>query len=320
MTTHTDISLTFPAMACEGTVRLGGAPAAVLAKAAQAAQAEVCRIEAKYSRYRPDSVTRILRSAAGGGWVDVDAETQSLLDYADALWQQSGGLFDITAGVLRRAWNFQARHLPTPETVDTCLPFIGWDRIQRRPGQVRLPAGMEIDFGGIGKEYAADRAAALAKAHGAEVGWVNLGGDISVIGSDQASPAVRGWDIGIAHPRPEHPGHMLAHVALSRGGLATSGDSERYIEVDGQRHCHILNPRTGWPVRYWQSVSVVAASATAAGSLSTIAMLKEAQAVGWLQAQHVQFLAVDALGRVVQHVPGQASPGGAVGACISLSA
>lgn len=301
MTAHTEISLAFPAMACEGQVRLGGAAFAVLEKAAQAARVEVCRIESKYSRYRPDSVTRAMQSAAGRGWVDVDAETSALLDYADALWHQSEGLFDITAGVLRRAWDFRSGRLPTPEAVSQCLPFIGWGRVQRRTGQVCLPAGMEIDFGGIGKEYAADRAAAQAQAHGAQIGWVNLGGDIAVIGPDQGGAPMRGWEIGIAHPRPTHPGQVLAHVALARGGLATSGDSERYIDAGGQRYCHILNPRTGWPARHWQSVSVVAASATAAGSLSTIAMLKEAQAVDWLQAQQVQFLAVDVHGHVVQN-------------------
>lgn len=300
MSAHTQVQLTFPAMACEGSVCLGGAPVAVLEKAAQAAQAEVHRIESKYSRYRAGSVTRALQAAAGLGWVEVDAETQSLLEYADALWRQSDGLFDITAGVLRRVWDFRSGQLPTPEAVKACLAWVGWNRVLRRPGQICIPVGMEIDFGGIGKEYAADRAAALAQVHGAQTGWVNLGGDISVIGSELGALPRPHWQIGIAHPRSAFSGQMLAHIALSRGGLATSGDSERFIEVDGQRYCHILNPRTGWPVSHWQSVSVVAASATAAGSLSTIAMLKEADAVPWLSAQQVQFLAVDAKGHVVQ--------------------
>lgn len=305
------LRISFRAMGCEGTVCLRGPDRARLEWAAAQAQAEVQRIEAKYSRYLPHSATSRLHAAAGAGWVDTDAETDSLLGYADALWQQSDGLFDITAGVLRKVWDFRAGQLPQPQALQQCLAQVGWERVQRRPGGVNLPAGMEIDFGGIGKEYAADRAAAVAASLGARSGWVNLGGDIAVIdphltGVPTTDAPAHTWHIGIAHPRPPHPGALIASLALARGGLATSGDNERFMEVDGQRYCHILNPRTGWPVAHWQSVSVVAASATAAGSLSTIAMLKEAQAEAWLRTQNVQFLAVDGAGRVVH---GRCNPG-----------
>lgn len=308
-------SMSFRAMGCEGTVCLRGPEPTRLLQAAAQAQAEVQRIEAKYSRYLPDSVTSRLRAAADGDWLTTDAETDSLLNYADALWQQSDGLFDITAGVLRKVWDFQSGRLPEPNALQECLAHVGWARVQRRPGGVSLPSGMEIDFGGIGKEYAADRAAAVAASFGVTHGWVNLGGDIAVIHPIQPDAAVadapaHAWQIGIAHPRPKHPGQFIASVSIARGGLATSGDNERYMDVDGKRYCHILNPRTGWPVTYWQSVSIVAASATAAGSLSTIAMLKEASAMDWLSAQHVQFLAVDFDGRVMQHPPGPAQEAG----------
>lgn len=300
--------ISFRAMGCVGTVCLRGPESDQLMHAAAQAQAEVQRIEAKYSRYRADSVTSRLHATAGSGWVCTDAETDSLLNYADALWSQSEGLFDITAGVLRKVWDFGSGQLPKPHALKQCLAQIGWPRVLRRPGGVNVPSGMEMDFGGIGKEYAADRAAAVAASLGVTQGWVNLGGDIAVIcpvstGLDAAGTPAHIWQIGIAHPRPMCPGQLIASVALARGGLATSGDNERYFELDGQRYCHILNPRTGWPVAHWQSVSVVAASATAAGSLSTIAMLKEAHAVDWLCAQQVQFLAVDFEGRVFQHVP-----------------
>lgn len=297
----------FRAMGGEGALRLCGASPSQAARAAAAARAEVHRIEAKYSRYVSDSVTGRLHAAAGQGWTPVDAETESLLNYADALWLQSGGLFDITAGVLRHVWDFRSGRLPSPGSVQQCVARVGWDRVQRRPGAVCLPTGMELDFGGIGKEYAADRAAAIAATLGISHGWVNLGGDIAVI---DPGPSAHTWHIGIAHPRPTHPGQLLATLAMARGGLATSGDSERFMVVDGRRYCHILNPHTGWPVAHWQSVSVVAASATAAGSLSTIAMLKGPSAVAWLQAQHVQFLAVDFEGRVVHHHPHVDHPAG----------
>lgn len=304
------LRLVFRAMGCEGAVCLCGPERERLVHAAAQAQAEVARIEAKYSRYLPNSVTSRLHAAAGAGWVATDAETDSLLAYADALWQQSEGLFDLTAGVLRRVWDFRSGQLPGAQALKKCLSLVGWERVQRRPGGVCLPADMEIDFGGIGKEYAADRAAAVAASLGAWHGWVNLGGDIALIDPSLAAPqgavpdgAAHLWHIAIAHPRPQAPGQVMAHLAMTRGGLATSGDNERFMEVAGKRYCHILNPRTGWPVAHWQSVSVVAASATAAGSLSTIAMLKEAQAEAWLRAQNVQFLAVDGQGLAVRHLP-----------------
>ncbi len=132
-------------------------------------------------------------------------------------------------------------------------------------------AGMELDFGGFGKEYAADRAAAMIHGKGVRHGYVNLAGDIRVVGPKlDESP----WLIGIQDPR--NKSRTIASIPLFTGALATSGDYERFIEVDGHRYCHIINPRSGYPVTYWRSVTVVAPLAITAGSYSTIAMLKEA--------------------------------------------
>lgn len=124
---------------------------------------------------------------------------------------------------------------------------------------------------------------------------MNLGGDIRVIG-----PRADGtpWTLGIQHPR--QPGRVIAGLALAGGALATSGDYERFFEFDGQRYCHILNPRHGWPARGWQSVSVVAPLCLAAGALATVAMLMEDAAPAFLQRQGVDYLAVDAQGRPVR--------------------
>jgi thiamine biosynthesis lipoprotein len=155
---------------------------------------------------------------------------------------------------------------------------------------------MEIDFGGIGKEYAADRAAGVLLAAGAQHGFVNLGGDVRAIG-----PAADGspWRIGIQHPRAE-AGVTIGAIDLATEGLATSGDYERYLEIDGQRYCHILDPRTGWPVQHWQSVSVSAPVCAAAGACSTVAMLlPHDEALEFLRAQGLRYLAIDAAGEVV---------------------
>ncbi|MBK9608477.1 MAG: FAD:protein FMN transferase [Betaproteobacteria bacterium] len=297
-----------------------------------AAQVEVERIEAKYSRYRDDSALTAINRAAGGAPVVIDAETAALLDYADACWRQSGGLFDITSGVLRRVWDFKRGTLPDPAALESALARIGWERVRRgggtaagrglsggetggdsrgdsgsspgsspggnptgdsRGGTIALEAGMEIDFGGIGKEYAADRAAAAAGALGIRHGLVNLGGDLRIIG---AHPDGRPWQVGIAHPRS--PGHSIAHVPLREGGLATSGDYERFFVRDSKRYCHILDPRTGWPVDGPQAVSVIAPLCTVAGSCATIAMLKGDGAEEYLREQGLPYLLVDREGTV----------------------
>ena len=155
--------------------------------------AEVARLERKYSRYRDDSVTSAInRSAGDAAGVIVDAETASLLDYAATAHATSGGLFDPTSGVLRRVWNFKARRVPTPLELDTVLPLVGWQRLSwRRPRLVLPHTGMELDFGGFVKEYAADRVVELCRAGGARHGMVDLGGDLAVIAQKEPVPAPR---------------------------------------------------------------------------------------------------------------------------------
>src|SRR5690606_4008591 len=214
---------------------------------------------------------------------------------ADALHASSDGLFDITSGVLRRAWDFRRARLPSVADVDAARALVGWQHVERDGRHVRLSrAGMEIDFGGFGKEYAADRAATLLIDAGCRHGFVNLGGDLRAFGPQPDGSA---WRFGIQHPRQADA--TVASLDVVHGGLATSGDYERYFELDGVRYCHILDPRTGWPVRYWQSITVLAPLAIAAGSLSTIAMLKQAAAGDFLARSGAAWLAVGPRGEVV---------------------
>lgn len=279
----------FPLMGGEGELHLVGAYPADLQRAADAAIAEARRIEHRYSRYRPDSIVSRINAAAGSREpVVVDDETASLLHFAAQLHAQSQGRFDITSGILRQAWDFRKPAKPDDAQLQALCRRIGWQRVQWDGQAIRLPeAGMEIDFGGFGKEYAADRCAALLVEQGCQSGFVNLGGDLRVIGPPPGSPAFR---LGIQHPR--RPGETIASMELAQGALATSGDYERFIEVDGVRYCHILDARTGWPVRHWQSVSVVAPLCVAAGALATIAMLMGEAAPTWLDAQGADWLAV----------------------------
>ncbi|MBK7060722.1 MAG: FAD:protein FMN transferase [Rubrivivax sp.] len=289
----------FRAMASDNEVVLAAADEAGAQTAARHAIAEVQRIEYKYSRYRADSIVSRLNAAAGLGPVACDAETLGLLAYAATLHQASDGLFDITAGVLRRAWNFKEPRVPSAAELAPLLALIGWPRVQRDGDRVMLPLpGMEIDFGGFGKEYAADRAAAALAQQGVVHGYVNLAGDLNVLGP---RPDGRPWTIAIRHPR--QAGQVVATLPVHRGGLATSGDYERAFDLDGRRWCHVLDPSSGMPVTHWQSVSVLAANATAAGSAATLTMLMQAQGLHFLHSSGLDFLAIDHQGEL--HMPAE---------------
>lgn len=285
----------FRAMGSPCSVVLDGADRAALEAAAAAAQAEVLRLEAKYSRYRDDSLTRRINDSAGGRGIDVDDETAGLLDYAEVAWRESGGLFDPTSGVLRRAWDFRAQRLPTQDQIDRLLPLVGWQRLSWRRPHLQLPvAGMELDFGGYVKEYAADTAAARCIELGVGHGYVELGGDIRALGPQLGGDP---WRIGIRDPR--QPERALVAIDLAAGAVASSGDYERCIVADGRRYGHILDPRSGWPVENgWAGVSVVAAQALIAGTATTTAMLLGADGGPWLDSLGLPNLRICADGRV----------------------
>lgn len=287
----------FQAMASPCEIVLCALTPAAAASAATAAEAEVRRIENKYSRFKPGSVMGRINSTAHAQALVLDAETSALMDYADRLHQLSEGLFDITTGVLQSAWDFKAGRLPEQAVLDELLMHVGWSHIQRDGDHLRIDdARVQLDFGGFGKEYAVDRATGVLIAAGVTSGYIDLGGDIRVIG---AKPDGSPWQMGIRHPRKT--GGIFATMPMAAGALATSGDYERYFEKDGRHYCHILLPQTGWPVRFWQSVSVLAPLATTAGATCTIAMLKQEDGLDFLHASGFSFLAIDADGKPHTH-------------------
>jgi thiamine biosynthesis lipoprotein len=287
----------FRAMACNNVLEVFARSGQEAAAAADAAIAEVRRVEAKYSRYREDSVVSRINRAAGAAAVEVDTETAALIHYALACHRQSAGLFDITSGVLRRAWDFKSGKPPARGQIGALLPLIGADKLRIELGasgeQVSLlQPGMEIDFGGFGKEYAADRAAAVLLAHGVANAFVNLGGDVVVTGPQADGEA---WQLGVRHPRDESA--LLAQLPITSGAVATSGDYERYFDFEGRRYSHILDPRSGDSVEGWQSVTVLAPTCLVAGSVTTIAMLKGFDhGLAWLRQSGLRYLAVDLAG------------------------
>ena len=237
---------------------------------ARSAEAEARRIEAKYSRYREGSVVSEINRQAGRTPVAVDDETDFLVAAALDLCRLTEGRFDPTVGALRRVWDFSAERLPSPDEVDAMLSLVDADSVSRRDGTVFLRrAGMEIDLGGVGKEYAADRCARLLREEGIQAAVVSFAGDVRTIGFRGDG---RPWKIGVVDPR-ERNRCRFAVRAPGDVGVATSGDYERGFCRNGVRYHHILDATTGWPSRGVASATVVAPTAFRAGQLSTASFL-----------------------------------------------
>lgn len=249
------------------------------------AEQEALRIEQKFSRYRTDNIVHLIHHNNGNP-VSIDEETHRLLQFADNCYQLSNGLFDITSGVLRLLWNFNGeKEIPRQSQIDKILQHIGWDKVKFSETEITLPQGMQIDFGGIGKEYAVDRVLQLLMTKTDASMMVNFGGDCH---ANAPMKNNKPWITGIENPLK--PGDAAGIIKLNHGALATSGDVYRYIQKGGIRYSHILNPKTGWPVMNGpRSVTVAAATCTEAGILSTLAMLQGKKAESFLKKQNVKY-------------------------------
>src|SRR5665213_4398758 len=205
----------FTAMASPCALHLYAANNTLAQLAAEAAQEEVWRIERKYSRYRSDSeLSRINKIAASGGETEVDSETAGLLAFAFEAFEKSGGLFDISSGILRKAWDFGSAQLPAQKSLDLLLERVGLRYVHWRAPTIRFTRpGMELDFGGIGKEYAVDRASEIIADHGVRHALIDFGGDMLAL---DAHPDGSPWRIGIRHPRDQDG--LMATVFLPRLG------------------------------------------------------------------------------------------------------
>ena len=205
----------------------------------------------------------------------VDEETDMLVESAIDLAGLTGGRFDPTVGALRRAWDFRSGRVPPEREIAALLPFVNAAAVSRRNRTVFLRlAGMEIDLGGIGKEYAVDRAAQILRDEGIRAAIVNFAGDVRTIGSRADG---RPWSVGVADPRDRARCRFAVRV-LGDAGIATSGDYERCFVKDGVRYHHILDATTGWPARGVASATVVAATAFRAGRFATASFLLGAEA------------------------------------------
>ncbi len=288
----------FQAMASSIALQLVATDAASAQALFNEIEGEVLRIESKYSRYREGSIVSRINRAAGSERVEVDPETSGLFEYVTQLYFESEGLFDVTSGVLRTVWDFGEGKVPSKSQLQAVLPLIGWSKVQWDSPYIKLPLkGMQIDLGGVGKEFACDAAARVCAVHGVKSALLNFGGDLCALGNH---PSGRPWTVGISDPN--NPSLMIEKAAsLTSTCMATSGDYRRSFLLNGKRYSHLLNPQTGFPSGDLRSVTVVAPSCLVAGSLATVAMLKQKQAaLQFLDVSGASFLSIDADGEI-QH-------------------
>lgn len=248
---------------------------------------EAQRIEKKFSRYRLDNIIHKINNSKSKN-ICVDEETADLLDFSAQCYELSDGLFDVTSGVLREVWQFDgSNNIPATSLVEQTLQRVGWPKVKWQRPNLCMQTGMEIDLGGLGKEYAVDQAAKLMKNHAPDVNaLINFGGDLVATGPRLNDVP---WSIGVDDPSRTGE-QAVGGVQLSKGALATSGDARRFLLKDNIRYSHILNPKTGWPVEQApRSVSVMSNTCIEAGMLATFALLQGKEARSFLEEQDVPF-------------------------------
>jgi len=242
----------------------------VAERLAKQAVEEVWRIEKKFSRYRKDNIIALLNSGKSNQ-ITLDDETTKLINYADIAWQQSEGLFDISSGLYRTIWDFKSEKIPSSKDIALINKNVGWHKISWNAPLITIPSAMQIDLGGLGKEYAADMAANVFYESNIP-SLINLGGDIVVT---QSPTTQTHWKIGLDNP--DDTGHSCINeisLARGKGAIATSGDARNFIMFEGKRYGHIINPKTGYPVENApKSVTICADTCIEAGLYSTLAIL-----------------------------------------------
>jgi len=256
---------------------------------AELAIQETQRIERKYSRYLSNNLVYRM-NASNGNSIDIDQETFQLLEYARNLFELSDGMFDITSGVLREIWNFSVGSVPpSQQHIDEFIPNIGFDKLVYDQSYFSMPENMEIDFGGIGKEYAVDQVCKIIRplCYKDKCAFlVNFGGDTFAEVFSTGDPE---WTIGVEQVNALADQHQL--IKIRHGAVATSGNSKRFFDYSGQRYGHLLNPKTGYPIENTPlSVTTFASSCVLAGSFSSLAMLQGVGAEKFLQEQDIKYI------------------------------
>jgi thiamine biosynthesis lipoprotein len=255
-------------MGTRGTITIYGLSDDEAGEAAAEATREMHRIESVMSTWREDSEISRLNRDSNGKPFAVSRELAGLLERAREFSRETSGAFDVTAMPLVRLWGFQGGEakLPSGAELSGALARTGWEKmlVDLEASTVTLLDGAEIDLAGIGKGYAVDRCVAILRERGVASGLVDLGGNMFAIGSP---PGRDDWSIGIRDP--EDPSGVIGKLLLRDEAVATSGNYENFVVIDGKKYGHIVDPRTGMTVDNVLSVTVVARTATESDALST---------------------------------------------------
>ncbi|MCH7960826.1 MAG: FAD:protein FMN transferase [Planctomycetes bacterium] len=227
-------------------------------------------LDSVLSDYRAQSELMRVCERAGTGPVRASDDLIAVLRVAETISRASDGAFDVTVGPIVRLWRRSGRdgRLPDRDELAAAMSRVGWQKVQIDPSARTVSlavAGMRLDLGGIGKGFAADEALAELKRHGLSRSLVNLGGDIAV---GDPPPGETGWRIVPAWFVDDPPGQPLL---IANAGVAGSGDAERFVEVDGVRYSHIVDPRTGIGLTHRTAVVVIASDGTTADALASAA-------------------------------------------------
>jgi thiamine biosynthesis lipoprotein len=243
------------------------------------------RVDSLMSNWTDRSdVARINREAPAGATA-VHPEVSRVLGFAQAVYAESGGAFDITVEPLVRAWGFLggSPRVPSQSEIDDVLVHVGQDKLRfdAEAGSVAFTdARLRIDLGGIAKGYGIDEVAAKLREFGVTDALADLSGNMVAIGNAATHP---GWTVGVRDPAGRVP--YLARLHLFDQAIATSGDYEQFVDSDGVRYGHILDPRTGWSARGLSSVSVVSANAMTADAWATALFVLGPEAARQIAAQ-----------------------------------
>src|SRR6267378_1149332 len=236
----------------------------------EAAFDEIERVEQVLSNYRPSSELSRINAIAADAPVVTDPEVFALLERAFVYSRESDGAFDVTVGKLMKAWGFfrGAGHYPSSEELARARAETGWQRVrldQRTRSVLFLARGIELDLGGIGKGYALDCVARVLREAGVTAALISSGSSsIYAIG---APPGQAGWPVRVSDPLDRT--RTLSTILLKDQSLSTSGNYEKFFQLNGRTYCHIMDPRTGCPVEGMLQTSVIATEATDSDALST---------------------------------------------------
>jgi thiamine biosynthesis lipoprotein len=195
----------------------------------------------------------------------LDSSTLPLFHRAYSVYTDSDGYFDISVSPLSKLWGFRDKfyNVPSEKEIAAALDSVGMDKIKIREDKILLPQGMALDWGGIAKGFGIDRAALLLIENGYPRGFINAGGDLFCWGKN---PDGLDWKIGIKHPREQG---FYGILSLSGLAAATTGDYQRYFIRNGKRYHHVFDPKTGYPARGKQSVTVVGPETMLCDALAT---------------------------------------------------